>query len=108
MKQYDVVELIADVERTSDGIQGMWNTAHALSVLNAKAKEGWEFKFLIPDEKGRCIIERNVDSLSAMDTATMAHYDKNKKDMENILEVLKSLNIQMMCANAKKWWQFWK
>lgn len=86
MKQYEVVELIADVNRTEEGVQGIWNTAYALSVLNAKAKEGWEFKFLIPDEKGRCIVERQIGI--------------------DLPAALYKLQLEVL-AN-KKWWQFWK
>lgn len=91
MKQYEVIELIADVSRTEDGIQGVWNTSHALNVLNAKAKEGWEFKFLIPDERGRCIVERKIGG-----------------DITNEVMILQKINNQFEILLNKKWWQFWK
>lgn len=95
-KEYEVIELIADVRRTEEGIQGEWNTAHALSVLNAKAKEGWEFKFLIPDEKGRCIVEREFISEERKERIKKAvAFEKIQSDYYQA-----RLNI--------KWWQFWK
>lgn len=94
MKQYEVVELIADVIRTEEGIQGTWSTAHALGVLNAKAKEGWKFCYLIPDEKGRCIMERQVDEGITDEAITIGH-------MKAIVELLVDIK-------NKKWWQFWK
>lgn len=95
-KEYEVIELIADVRRTEEGIQGEWNTAHALSVLNAKAKEGWEFKFLIPDEKGRCIVERETGEMSASEIKL------TEKSHQIYLSEWEKVQPK------KKAWQFWK
>ncbi len=93
MIEYDFVETITKRTKTDIGIQGVLQYDVASEILKKKAKEGWRVHTFFPDDRGTCLLEREIKNFN-METYL-------KVVPGEIKEALSKIEIATNLANSR-------
>ncbi len=90
--EYDYIETITDFRKTEHGQAGILETEKAKKKLNDLAKEGWRVHTMFQDNRGTCLMVREVIE------------EKLNPEME-VLKAKLILLEEKMNQPKRKWWQ---